>query len=137
MILEESEVLQRLESPLNLLNRLKRETTSNRNHNIIPSLPPSASDVIEDLEEKLKANSIKQKAGSILLATLSQLESRIPEIDKAESLSRVAESMNKIVSSENEKAANGKGNKIGQIIIYAPEMMREDQFNVIDISHRE
>jgi hypothetical protein len=136
MILTEEEVTARYESPANLLNRLKTATSS-RHNNIIPSLPPTANDVIEDLEDKLKGNSIKQKANTILLATLNELELRIPAIDKPESLSRVAESMNKIVSTENEKNGNGKGNRIGQIIIYAPEMMREDQFNVIDISHRE
>lgn len=137
MILEESEVIARLESPLNLLNRLRRETSSSQSHNIIPSLPPTADEVIEDLEDKLKSSSIKQKANNILLLALNELETRIPEVHKPESLSRVAESMNKIVSAENENNNKGKGNKIGQIIIYAPEMMREDQFNVIDVSHRE
>ena len=137
MILNEEEVTARYESPANLLNRLKTATRAS-SHNIIPSLPPTADDVIEDLEDKLKGNSIKQKANTILLATLNELELRIPAIDKPESLSRVAESMNKIVSTENDKLnSGGKGNRIGQIIIYAPEMMREDQFNVIDISHRE
>lgn len=123
------------------MNRLRTASSPNkRSHNIIPSLPPTSDEVIDNLEEKLQANSqsnsIKQKAGSILLSALNELETRVPEIHKPESLSRIAETMNKIVSTETEKSS-GKGNSIGQIIIYAPERMREEQFETIDISHRE
>lgn len=138
MLLEEQEVNARFESPLNLLNRLRTaaKPNSSSRQNIIPSLPPTSDDVIEDLEEKLQSNSIKAKASTILLSALNELEIRIPEIHKPESLSRVAESMNKIVSSETEKSGS-KGGNIGQIIIYSPAIMKESQFETIDVSHRE
>jgi hypothetical protein len=51
MIITEEEVKERLDSPANLLNRLRSETNS-RKKVTHPSIPPSSSEIIEDLEEK-------------------------------------------------------------------------------------
>lgn len=139
MILNESEVIERLESPLNLMNRL-RDLSSDKNSKSsrvsIPSLPPKSSEVIDNLDEKLAYGSIKSKAAGIMVSALDELKARLPEVTKAKELSSVAEQMNKIITVQNEKGSDGNF-KIGQVIIYAPQVISEDNYDVIDISRNE
>lgn len=55
MLLSDDEIRERIESPLNLLNRLKSSLGASRHHltTQIPSIPPKSSDIIDDLEEKI------------------------------------------------------------------------------------
>ncbi len=56
MVLDDIEINSRLESPDNLVNRLRSLTRLDKSNRVqIPSLPPSADDVIADLDEKLKS----------------------------------------------------------------------------------
>jgi len=131
MILDEIEVKERLESPLNLLNRLKDLTNSHRKTSI-PSLPPDSS-IIEDLNEKIAFGSIKSKAAGIMSSALDELKQRLPEVIKPKELASIAETMSKVVSTQEGK--NGDNNtKIGQIVIYCPQVVSETGYDVIDVS---
>jgi len=102
MILNETEVTERMNSPINLLNRLRTITNKHTKENQIVSIPPTATEVILDLEDKLAYGSIKSKAAGIMIAAMDELKSKIQEVQKPEQLARVAESMSKIVNAENE-----------------------------------
>lgn len=128
MILDEVEVLERLESPANLLNRLRRISEP-----VQPvSIPPSADNVIEDLEEKLKYGSVKSKATAIMNAAMDELRIRIPEVSKPEKLASIAAEMSKVVNAT--QIRNENDVKIGQIIVYAPQVITEDRFEVIRLN---
>ncbi len=127
MILEQSEVIARLESPLNLLNRLK-SLTNKHSKETHPSLPPSASEVIEDLEEKLAFGSIKSKAASIMISAMDELKARLPEVQKPEKLAQIAAEMSKVVNSETKNTTKTDNT---QFIIYAPQQINEANYEVI------
>lgn len=136
MILNETEVTERMNSPLNLLNRLKA-TTSKANGcnpfaktNLIPSIPTS-SDIIPDLDEKLEnsTNTIKSKASKIMIQAMDELKLRVNETTKPEQLAKIAAEMNKIVTTETE---NNRGNENRpQFILYAPQFNQETNYETI------
>lgn len=128
MILDEVEVLERLESPANLLNRLRRISEPVQS----VSIPPSADNVIEDLEEKLKYGSVKSKATAIMNAAMDELRIRIPEVSKPEKLASIAAEMSKVVNAT--QIRNENDVKIGQIVVYAPQVITEDRFEVIRLN---
>ena len=130
MILTEEQVQVRIESPLNLLNRLN--TLNSGKKSIIPCLP-SAEKLIPDIDAKLAANSstAKNKALEIMNAAMDELRIRIPEI-KAEKLAAVAGEMNKIVNAENDKGRDGS--HMPQIIIYSPQFNQENNYETIHVS---
>jgi hypothetical protein len=129
MLLEESEIRERIDSPLNLLNRLRSATRSQS-----PCLPPSSDEIIGDLQEKIAFGSVKAKATKIMSEALDELTLRLPEVTKPKELASIAETMNKVVSAHN-AGNNGNGDiKIGQVIIYAPQVQSEDKYDVIDVS---
>lgn len=129
MILNETEVTERMESPNNLLNRLRSITNRHsRESNIIPVLPPSASEVIDNLEEKLAYGSVKSKAAGIMIQAMDELKTRIPEVQKPDQLARIAESMSKIVSAETKEKTDDQR---PQFIVYAPSFNREEHYEVM------
>jgi hypothetical protein len=136
MIMTETEVAERLESPLNLLNRLRSATNKHSRESQIPSLPPSSTEIIKDLESKIAFGSIKSKAAGIMTSAMDELKARLPEVQKPEKLAAIAADMGKIVNAENNKNRNGNTN-IGQILIYCPQRREEDSYNVIDVSSEE
>lgn len=132
MLLEESELQERLNSPLNLLNRLRKATNPHKPTQL-PALPPSSDEIIEDLESKISSGSIKNKALGLMTAAMDELKQRMPEVQKAEKLASIAAEMSKIVNNVEQK--NKDGDKpAAQIIIYAPRIMSEEDFDIIDIS---
>jgi len=128
MILSDDEIKERIESPLNLLNRLR---TAIRPPNI-PSLPPKAEDIVADLDDKLKNTSARNKANSIMLAAMGELENRIPEIHKPETLAKIAYDMSRVVSSHDDARRN-HGTINSQIIVYAPQVQKIEDFDIIDV----
>lgn len=130
MILNEAEVTERMNSPMNLLNRLRVATKPNRDSNIIPSLPPSADEVIKDLEDKLAFGSIKSKAANIMIAAMDELNKRLPDVTKPEALARITESMSKVVNAE---VKDNRGDDLNrpQIIMYAPAFHNENHYETI------
>ena len=133
MILNEIEVIERLESPLNLLNRLRSVTNKSL---IIPSLPPTSDEIIENLTDKIGYGSIKSKAAGIMVSALDELKVQIHTVTKPKELASIAEQMNKVISIQENKNGNNDL-KIGQVIIYAPQVLEEDTYDVIDISRSE
>lgn len=132
MILNDEQIKETMESPLNLLNRLKHATHLSSNQNIIPSLPPTSEQLISDLEDKLKQTSIKSKAAAIMTAAMNELEKRMPEIQKPERLASIAAEMAKVVSAT--QAKNDDGYKQAQVIIYAPQFRTEEAYDVITVN---
>ena len=126
MLLTDAELTERIESPLNLLNRL-REVTRHKSN--IVSIPPTSTEVIKDLDSKLAFGSIKSKAADIMTKALAELENRLPEVQKPRELAAVAETMNKIVTVQEQKNAD-KPN-FGQVIIYSPQFVEENNFETI------
>jgi hypothetical protein len=129
MILSESEVTERMSSPLNLMNRLRNISRQSSNSQI-PSIPPTSEEVIQDLEHKLASTSIKSKAANIMIAAMDELKSRIPEVTKAENLAKIAESMSKVVQAESKDNTQRSENQ-PQFILYAPQFHTEEHYEVI------
>jgi hypothetical protein len=132
MILSDDEIQQRIESPLNLLNRLKtavnrRPSSQSHQH---PALPPTAEDIVEDLEDKIKNASMRSKAVNILNSAMDELGKRLPEIQKPERLAQIAREMSQVVSNQDNKPQTGHTSKI---IIYAPQVQSLDSFDIIDV----
>ncbi len=126
MILDELEVKERLESPLNLLNRLKAITKDSKaNH---PSIPPTSKEIIEDLEEKLQFGSIKSKAAGIMISAMDELKLRLPDVERPEKLAQIAAEMSKVVNAETK--SNERVNNT-QFTIFAPSFVTEEHFDVV------
>ena len=118
MILPDEEIQERIQSPLNLLNRLRE---ASKNAASSPCMPaPKASDLIDDLDEKLSYKDVRKQATSIMSKALTELEARLPEVHKPEKVAQIAAEMNKILISRDEKEEK----KIAQIIVYAPQIGR-------------
>lgn len=134
MILNDDEIKERIESPLNLLNRLK--TSLNRTiapHTPAPIVslpPPSSSDIIEDLEEKISKSTVRSKAVGILTAAMDELKIRIPDVQKPEKLAQIAAEMAKVVSHQDNRNQGDKA--LSQIIVYAPQVQNIDNYEIID-----
>jgi hypothetical protein len=131
MILSESEVIERIESPLNLLNRLRSAHVNSHTKTPVVSLPPTSSEIIDDLQEKIQVGSIKSKAMGIMVSAMDELKTRLPEVQKPERLAAIAAEMGKVINSTQIKIEDNR--KQAQIIIYAPQVVNEDRFDVIDM----
>lgn len=135
MILNDDEIKERIESPLNLLNRLKtslNRTIAPHTPVQIPTLPPpSSSEIIEDLEEKISHSTVRSKAVGILTAAMDELKIRIPEVQKPEKLAQIAAEMAKVVSHQDNRNQGDKA--LSQIIVYAPQVQRLENYEVIDV----
>lgn len=126
MLLTDEDVQERISSPQNLLNRLRKAASPGG----IPSLPPpNSKDIIPDLDEKLETKDIRKQAASIMAKSLKELEARIPDIQKPEKLAQIASEMNKVLTAgqDKEKAATS------QIIVYAPQLVEENHFETITL----
>lgn len=130
MILSEIEVRERLESPMNLLNRLKSISSQ---RTTIPSLPPSSSEIINNLQEKIAFGSIKSKAAGIMSSAMDELKARLPEVQKPERLAQIAAEMSKVINGSQVKNEDNS-TKIGQVIIYAPQILPEEAFEIIRVN---
>jgi ATP phosphoribosyltransferase len=141
MILTDDEIKERIESPINLLNRLRRISPSSGaliprsgsigkpNH---PSMPPKAEDLVGDLEEKLQNSSARTKAMRLMSSAMDELEKRLPEVQKPERLAQIAREMSAVISHQDQKN-NNTANIGSQIIVYAPQIQPLESFEIIDI----
>jgi len=129
MLLEEEELKKRMESPMNLLNKLKSAINP---HTIsIPALPPSSDDVIDDIEQKITIGSIKGKALGLMSSALDELKAKLPEVSRPEKLAAIAADMGKVINNTEQRKDAPVAQ--AQIIIYAPQMMDENVFNVVEV----
>ena len=141
MLLTDEQVNTRLESPLNLVNRLNalsRKTTNgmelfipnnstndsitNDKHVESSAGISTANDddeldnIIPDNAQKIKLGIVKQRALDVLHDSLNHLHMRLPEIDKIRDFSTIARDMNAILTAEDSK----KSNIHQQVIVYRP-----------------
>lgn len=126
MILSDEEVKERLQSPNNLLNKLREATTPRPQ---IPCLPPTTKDLDldKDIDEKLAVGKLRETAAGVMATALAELKNQIPNVQKPEKLAQIAGEMNKIVQSRKDDEK-----KIpGQIIVYAPAVVNENHFQEI------
>ena len=140
MILSELEVMERVESPMNLLNRLKNLSSKSAH---IPSLPCSlrsqneisSSEVIPNLDDKIAFGTAKSKAMNLMNAAMDELNIRLPEVQRPEKLAAIAADMSRIINSAQIKTENDV--RIGQIVVYSPKIVHENHFDVIDARSEE
>lgn len=140
MLLDEKEVAARLESPLNLMNRLRRQTSNGVAIFNVPSvsegassplLPPKAEDLMSDIDDKIKGGAIQKKALAVLDASLSELEASVGDI-KPERLAGVASEMSKIILNVRESNRSDSGERV-QVLVYAPQIAARDTFEAIQV----
>lgn len=142
MILNDDEIQQRIESPINLLNRLRKTSTPksgpilpSHQANIpvhIPTLPPKAEELVDSLEDKILNASARNKAMNIMVTAMSELQHRLPEVQKPETLAKIAQDMSRVIS--NHDANKPNVNNLSQIIVYAPQVQKLEDYEVIDIN---
>jgi hypothetical protein len=131
MLLTDEELKERMESPMNLMNRLHRAIHPDT-HTLANVLPPSADEIIDNLEDKIKTGSIKSKALGLVSSALDELKNRLPEVQRPEKLAAIAESMAKVVNATEPKKDSAPIAQ-AQIIIYAPQIMTEENFNMVQL----
>lgn len=147
MILDKNEIDARLDSPLNLLNRLRKLTSvenkivtipdgvgradSNDSRNQHPSLPPDIDELVDNVQDKLATAKCYSGAKEVLAKSINRLNERLEEVDSPVQLSRIATDMGKIVNGFDEN----KKEKVSNIIpiIYRPVMLTEQSFQVINV----
>jgi hypothetical protein len=135
MILPDDEIKERIESPLNLLNRLKtslNRTSGGLPSTPIPGIPPTSDEIIDNLEDKIAHNGTRSKAAKILNSAMDELGKRIPEVQKPEKLAQIAREMSQVISNHDAKGTGGE--KLSQIIVYAPQIQSLDNFEIIDVN---
>lgn len=135
MLLNDDEIRESMESPLNLLNRLK-STLNRAIAPVIPSIPeqipPKASDIIDNLDDRLKDTSTRSKAVRILNAAMDELSSRLPEVQKPERLASIATEMAKVISHQDNKSAGER--LTSQIIVYAPQVQNIENYDIVEVA---
>jgi len=129
MILSDDEIQQRIESPINLLNRLRTSLDKTITPQS-PCLPPKSADIIEDLENKI--SNTRTKAIGILNAAMDELRVRLPEVQKPERLAAIAAEMSKVVAHQDSKNTGDKS--LSQIIVYAPKVQNIENYKVVEIA---
>lgn len=137
MILDDTEVVTRLNSPLNLLNRLKNASSKNdamstfgveknTDKTSIVTLPPSVDELVDSLEDKLSESSLVSKASNVISAALDELLPRLGEVSKPRDLAQIAANVRRVIG---DKRGQSEGNK--NVIIYKPVIVNESHFEVV------
>ena len=148
MILDKEEIDQRLSSPLNLLNRLRRLTSVDNNIVSIPSsvseensssrieghpsMPPPVDELIDNISDKLATAKCRSGAKEVLESAIEGLKLRVFEVDDPVKLSRIATDMGKVINGFDDSSKNNPSNSIP--IIYRPVMLTENNFQVIQVN---
>ena len=123
MLLTDEDVQERLESPLNLMNRLR-----NASRGVSPCLPPNSDDLGLDIDQKLAVTKLRDTAAGIMALSLNELKGRIRDIQKPEKLAQIATEMNKVLTSRQDEQSK---NNQPQIIVYAPQVVNETYFGEV------
>lgn len=132
MVLEESDVISRVNSPLNLFNKLAalRESTRNSRAPIV-SIPPTAKEIIPNLDDKLTLHNVKGKAISIMNKCMDKLDDNI-ELMPVKSLGNTVKQMGDAIKA---LEPEDKKEKLEvQFIVYQPELKKLQDFQVIEVS---
>jgi hypothetical protein len=94
-------------------------------------LPPKAEELVDSLEDKILNASARNKAMNIMVTAMSELQHRLPEVQKPETLAKIAQDMSRVIS--NHDANKPITNTLSQIIVYAPQVNKIEDYEVIDI----
>lgn len=134
MLLTEDEVNTRLESPLNLVNQIVRHQSDKAElmDNIVPRTP-SIEELVDNVEDKIRLVSAHGKAIKALDQSVTAINERIHEVEKAKDLSRIARDMSGIVSSIDEMRNNRSSRNGNNLIIFQPIIMKEDHYETIHV----
>lgn len=143
MILDDNEVITRLGSPLNLINRLRGNSSSknamdlfipNESHRYdessaaisdesiksilesIKEVEDSNPELIPDEAAKIKLGIVKAQAIDVLHDSILELGRRLPEVQKVRDLASIARDMKSIASDETENSKRGNTN----VVVYKP-----------------
>lgn len=130
MLLSDEEIQERIESPMNLLNRLRQESTPNSRQTNIPGLPPSTKDLgLDDkIDSKLAVGKLRETAAEVMATALRELKIQIPNVQKPEKLAQIAREMNSVLQSRPDE-----GKVPPQIIVYAPQVIQENHFQELTL----
>lgn len=132
MLLTDDEIQERLESPINLMNRLRNATRAKQTD--IPSLPPpTTKDIGLDVETKIDQTKLRERAARVMSTALKELEIQIPNVQKPEKLAQIATEMNKVLNSTQDKDKNPPA----QIIVYAPQVIQENHFQELTLQEEQ
>jgi len=126
-VLSEEAVAKRIESPLNLFNRLRSTTKKDTTIVSIPS--PKAEDLIPDLEKRIDVAGSKSKALSVMNKVLNRLDKELDCIESKKLPSVVRDMATAIRSMEPEQT--DKNNNGVQFVIYQPMIMQEADFGEV------
>lgn len=139
MLMNATDIKDRINSPSNLINRLDSIRGSSSKSSgmnifgvgekessavIIPEIVGDinreeiSQEVIDAVEDELKLGLVKSSARAVLGKTLDLLSERLPDVDKPKDLSRIATDMSRIIDTFTPKDEN-QGFK-QQVIIYRP-----------------
>lgn len=144
MILDAEDTNVRLESPLNLINRMKFLGTQKEKsleifgikedklENESPLMPPSADKLILDLESKLKLGTAHDKAVDVLHDSVVMLHANLHNVDKIDKLSRIATDMGKVIANIDEIRQGRKTN--APVIIFKPITVTENHYESVSAS---
>lgn len=150
MLLDDSEVSERLESEKNLVNivTLKRNGSGPRTPQLVNDLMvkiaehDSSKNIAEAFEvDKSEVNKEIKKAGGreetahdhaldLMVESLKAAKNRMAEVDKPKDLVKIAESASKIVGNLKGKGQEG-GTKV-QVNVYAPVVKKESDYETIN-----
>jgi hypothetical protein len=131
MLLTDDEIQERLESPINLMNRLRNATKTPTG---IPSMPaPTTKDIGLDVEGKINQGQLRERAANVMSRALKELEIQLPNVQKPEKLAQIATEMNKVLNSTQDKDKNPPA----QIIVYAPQVIQENHFQELTLQEEQ
>lgn len=148
MLINSEEAERRLNSSSNLLNRLRRNPSAGNSAmsvfrpsadstqiEPIPESDPAVIAVLDDIDSKVKEETIKNAALSVLGASVAQLAAVVPSIQRPKELADVASKMSKVINDMNKDGAgrNKDGNKTVHLHFYTPERKKLTDFEVIDV----
>jgi hypothetical protein len=133
MILNDDEVKERIESPLNLLNRLRSSLghVTHKHGTSVPALPPKADEIIDNLDDKINNSAARTQAMDIMLSAMTELKAKLPQVEKPERLATIAHEMSKIITHQDTVRGGSQYNS--QIIVYAPQVQKLDDYEIIDV----
>lgn len=145
MLLSDSEVTTRLESPENLINRLKQKMRAvgiqsavlpphERTKASVVTAPPSIDELVDNIDGKLALTSLQDKAVEIMRKSMDELSVRLNEVTRPEKLANIAADMGRLV--QNVREQRNQTNNI-QVMVYAPQLRTEESFDVIDLKDGE
>lgn len=130
MLVAEAEVIQRVESPLNLLNRL-RELSHTSHKTPIPTIPPpKTEDLIPNIDEKLATKNSQDKALSVMNKALHKLDMHVEELEPKR-LTAIIRDMSQTIKNLEPERDTILDNKI-QVVVYSPRQSSEEEFEVIE-----